>query len=164
MCDVSAGCTSGCDAPPASDSPTTTPVTTDDDDDNWGPDDYIPCDYTKTFENLDDLNAASDGMRTECLAAYAMSTLITMLDTAYDNYTSVNDGYDEEFGYYVTYIQKLVPIVLDKSFMFNVTKVAQYGNISPPGPGMSCEYYTSLTAARMSDTDCLRQTRLRLSD
>ncbi|THX32417.1 hypothetical protein D6D10_08112 [Aureobasidium pullulans] len=131
------GCTSGCDAPPASDSPTTTPVTTDDDDDNWGPDDYIPCDYTKTFENLDDLNAASDGMRTECLAAYAMSTLITMLDTAYDNYTSVNDGYDEEFGYYVTYIQKLVPIVLDKSFMFNVTKVAQYGNISPPGPGMS---------------------------
>ncbi|GAB7357175.1 hypothetical protein MBLNU459_g8166t1 [Dothideomycetes sp. NU459] len=117
---------------------TATPDTTDDDDDdNYAPEDYIPCDYTKTFDNLDDLNAASDGLRVECLAVYAMSTLITMLDTAYDNYTSVNDGYDEEFGYYVTYIQKLVPTVLDKSFMFDVASETDSEDIPPPGPGMS---------------------------
>lgn len=152
MCDASAGCTSGCTAPLASD-----PVTTADDDVIYGPDSYEPCDYTITFNNLDDLNSASDGLRVECVAAYAMDTLITMLDTAYDNYTSVNDGYDEEFGYYVKYIQKLVTTVLDKSFMFNVTSETKYANIDPPGPGMSCEYCIVLTVADMSDTDCTHQ-------
>jgi chitinase len=162
MCDASAGCTSGCTAPPASDPPTTTassstgtatPVTTADDDDNYGPEDYTPCDYTTTFANLDDLNAASDGIHVECFAAYAMGTLITMLDTAYDNYTSVNDGYDEEFLYYVTSIKNLVPSVLDKSFMFDRANETETENISPPGPGMSCEYCTILTLADMPDTD-----------
>ncbi|THY23807.1 glycoside hydrolase [Aureobasidium pullulans] len=131
MCDASAGCTSGCTAPP----PDSDPDTTADDNDDYLPEDYIPCDYTRAFSDLDDLNAASDGLRTECLAAYAMSTLITMLDTAYDNYTSVNDGYDEEFGYYVTYVKKLVPKVLDTSFMFDMKKST--GGYPYPGLGMN---------------------------
>lgn len=110
-----------------------------------------------TFDNLDDLNAASDGLQVECLAAYAMSTLISMLDTAYNNYTSVNDGYDEEFGHYVTYIQKLVPTVLDKSFMFDVASETPQEVITPPGPGMSCEYCTILTVAEMLDTNYIYQ-------
>ncbi|KAG9603067.1 glycoside hydrolase family 6 protein, partial [Aureobasidium melanogenum] len=130
MCDASAGCTSGCTAPPDSD-----PNTTADDDDNYEPEDNNPCDYDLTFDNLEDLNAASDGLRAECLAAYALDTLITMLDTAYDNYTSVDDGYDEEFEYYVTYIQKLVPSVLDNSFMFDNKKST--GGFPYPGLGMS---------------------------
>ncbi|KAH0171368.1 glycoside hydrolase family 6 protein, partial [Aureobasidium melanogenum] len=134
MCDASAGCTSGCDAPPATPNTTTDD---DDDDDYWAPETSEPCDYTKTFNNLDDLNAAADGIRPDCLAIYAMQTLITMLDTAYDNYTSVNDGYDEEFGYYVKYIQRLVPIVLDQSFMFDAANSKDWLNIAPPGPGMS---------------------------
>jgi hypothetical protein len=151
MCDASAGCTSGCDASPASD-PTTDDNNNDgDDDDNYGPEDYVGCDYSRTFANLDDLNAASDGMRLECLAAYAMETLITMLDTAYDNYNSVNDGYDEEFEYYVKSIHNLVPSVLSNSFMFDVVNAHSWSDIAPPGPGMSCEYYTLLTAAQISD-------------
>lgn len=157
MCDASAGCTSGCTAQSASNPSTGTapPVTTADDDDNYAPEDYIPCDYTKTFHNLDDLNAASAGLRSQCLAAHAMQTLITMLDTAYDNYNSVNNGYDNEFANYVTYVKKLVPTVLDKSFMFNVAKETLYEPISPPGPGMSCEYSTNWTVAKMPDADCI---------
>lgn len=160
MCDASAGCTSGCTAPSDSDSVATDDGDDDDnddadDDDNYLPEAYTPCDYYLTFDNLDDLNAASGGLRVECLAAYALDTLITMLDTAYDNYTSVNDGYDEEFGYYVTYIKKLVPSVLDTSFMFDKKKST--GGVPYPGLGMSCEYCTILTVADMPDTDCIHQ-------
>lgn len=160
MCDASAGCTSGCTAPPALNPPTTTassstgtatPVTTADDYDNYGPEDYIPCDYTKTFANLEVLNAAADGLRVECLAAYAMRTLITMLDTAHNKYTSVNNDYDKEFGHYVTYIRRLVPSVLDNSFMFDDKKST--GGFPYAGRGMSCKYCTISTVADMPDTD-----------
>jgi chitinase len=151
MCDASAGCTSGCDAPPASDPTTDDDNDYDDDWDNYDPEHYIGCDYTKRFADLDDLNAFSDGLRSECLAAYAMETLITMLDTAYDNYTSVNDGYDEEFGYYVKSIHNLVPGVLQNSFMFDMANSHSWTTTPPVGPGMSCEYYTFLTTAQMSD-------------
>jgi chitinase len=156
MCDASAGCTSGCTAPPASDPTTDDDDDDDDDDGSFGPEDGVPCDYTLTFNNLDDLNAVSDGMRVQCLAAYALNTLITMLDTAYDNYTSVNDGYDQEFDFYVTYIEKLVPRVLDTSFMFDEVKSAGSG-FPFPGKGMSCECYTILTVADTPDTDHIHQ-------
>ena len=77
--------------------------------------DYDLCDYSLTFNNLDDLAAAASGFRTDCIAAYTLETLSTMLDAAYANYTSVNDGYDEDFGAYVTYIEKLVPSALDNN-------------------------------------------------
>jgi hypothetical protein len=157
MCDASAGCTSGCDAPPSSDPTTDDENDYDDDWDNYDPEHYIGCDYTKTFADLDDLNAFSDGMRSECLAAYALKTLITMLDTAYDNYNSVNDGYDKEFDFYVTYITELVPSVLDTSFMIDQKK-SDGGGVAYPGPGMKCEYCTVLTVADMPDTDYIHQT------
>jgi len=149
MCDASAGCTSGCTAPPDSD-PDTTADDDDDDDDDDSFENGVPCDYTMTFDNLDDLNAASDGLRVECLAAYTLDTLITMLDAAYDHYNSVNDGYDEEFGYYVTYIQKLVPSVLNNRFMFDKARETVIQDIAPPGPGMSCEYCIILEDADIS--------------
>jgi chitinase len=158
MCDASAGCTSGC----------TVPITTNDededddddyddfDDEDFLPEVYEPCDLGLKFDNLDDLNAAADGMRAKCLAAYTMRTLITMLDTAYDNYTSVNDGYDNEFKYYVTSIEKLVPQVLKTSFMFDMKK--SDGKSFPyPGRGMSCEYCTILTVADVPNTDHIYQ-------
>lgn len=109
----------------------------DDDDDN-DEDDAPVCDYSITFDNLDDLNAASGDFVSSCLVVYALETLITMLDTAYANYTSVNDGYDEEFGYYVTYIEKLVPAVLDNNFMFNESITTDTMLIPAPGYGMNC--------------------------
>ncbi|KAK6004282.1 hypothetical protein QM012_009132 [Aureobasidium pullulans] len=144
MCDASAGCTSGCTAPPTTDDDEDDENEDDDGDDDDGddedflPGDYEPCDLGLTFDSLDDLNAAADKMRAKCLAAYTMRTLITMLDTAYDNYTSVDDGYDEEFKYYVKSIEKLVPQVLDTSFMFDMEKSA---GISFPYPGRGMSYF-----------------------
>ncbi|CAD0113390.1 unnamed protein product [Aureobasidium uvarum] len=111
--------------------------TDDPDGDGFGGDeDFEVCDFSKTFKNLDDLSAAADGLRSDCIAVYTLETLITMLDAAYANYTSVNDGYDEEFGYYVTYIKKLVPAVLGNSFMFDESHATKYMAIPPVGTGM----------------------------
>lgn len=48
-------------------------------DDGFGDDDFEDCDYSLTFDNLDDLNAVSSDMRTDCVAVYALDTLITMM-------------------------------------------------------------------------------------
>ena len=112
------------------------------------------CDYTVTFDTLADLNLAiatselsspitgsvkSKGtMRSDCIAAYALGALINMLDTAYNNYTVINNGYDTEFGFYVTYMRKTVAFALDNSFMFNTSDPATADVIAPLGPGMKC--------------------------
>jgi chitinase len=81
--------------------------------------DYTPCD-DKTFSTLEDLQAAQ-GLDADCVPLYTLQTLITMLDTTYANYTDVNNGYDDVFGYYVTYMKKLVPLILENDFMWNMT-------------------------------------------
>lgn len=53
-----------------------------------------------------------------------------------ENYTDVNNGYDEMFGYYVTYMKKLVPQVLSNNFMFNLSTTGKYANVPDPGYGM----------------------------
>ncbi|KAK5111586.1 hypothetical protein LTR85_011815 [Meristemomyces frigidus] len=108
-----------------------------DDDDDFGDSNYQSCDYSLLFNNLDDLNAAAGGLRTDCISVYALETLITMLDTAYANYTTINDGYDEEFGYYVTYMENLVQPTLDTSVMFAANLSTDTMEISVAGPGMS---------------------------
>ncbi|KAJ5279772.1 hypothetical protein N7478_005144 [Penicillium angulare] len=79
--------------------------------------DYPECDYTKFYKTLDDLSAATGDMRTDCIAAITLQTLVTMLNTAYDNYTDVNSGYDGLFEYYVDYMDDLVPTVLETELM-----------------------------------------------
>ena len=51
---------------------------------------------------MDDLNAAVGSVPDVCLAYYALGTLQTTLDQGLSNYTAVNDGYDDAFGYYVS--------------------------------------------------------------
>jgi chitinase len=81
--------------------------------------DFEVCDYSQIdqFKNLDELASASGDIRPDCLAVYTLQTLITMLDTAYDNYTDVNNGYDDLFGYYVTYMEDMVPTILDTELL-----------------------------------------------
>lgn len=98
-----------------------------------------PCDYSKSFDNLDDLSAAADKIGSECLSVYTLEVLIKMLNTAYNNYTSVNEGYDDLYGYYVTYMEKLVPVVLSNEFMFNLSTTGQYAPIPEPGFGCNCK-------------------------
>ena len=115
---------------------------------------YTICDYSVSFNSLSDLNLAiatselsspitgsikpKGTMRSDCIAAYALDALINMLDTAYNNYTIINDGYDKEFGFYVTYMRKTVAFALDNSFMFNTSDPATADVIAPLGPGMKC--------------------------
>lgn len=104
--------------------------------------DFALCDYTLTFNSLDDLSAASGSLRSDCIAAYTMQVLIDMLNTAYANYTDVNNGYDDMFGYYVTYIEDLVPEILKAGFMFNITDNQHWdtiGFLPDLGYGMNCE-------------------------
>ena len=115
----------------------------DDDDPNgdsydYNDDDSPLCDYSLSFSALDDLNAVAGGLRSDCIAIYALQTLMAMLDTAYDNYTTVNNGYDEEFGYYVTYITKLVPSVLDEQVMFDRADTTDTMELPVLGPAMKC--------------------------
>ncbi|EPS35046.1 putative alpha-1,3-glucanase [Penicillium oxalicum 114-2] len=101
-----------------------------------GASDFEVCDYSKTFSSLDDLATAASGLRTDCIAVYSLQVLIDMLDTAYENYTNVNSGYDALFGYYVTYIENLVPVVLLGDFMFNMSTTGPFANIPNTGYGM----------------------------
>lgn len=124
-------------------SDTTGPDATDDDDedeDDEDADDFQPCDYTLTFASLDDLNAQAGGLRTDCVSIYAMQVLMDMLQTAYDNYTDVNNGYDDMFGYYVTYMKKLVPQVAADAFMFNLSVTGPGATMPYLGFGMDCEF------------------------
>ncbi|KAK4545949.1 hypothetical protein LTR36_002513 [Oleoguttula mirabilis] len=124
-------------APAAGTNGTSDPNSSGDDDGDFGDEDFILCDYSLVFNDLDDLGAAAGGLRTDCIAVYALETLVTMLDTAYANYTVVNDGYDEVFDSYVTYMQNLVQPVLDTSFMFDTDATTDTMDIPVAGPGMS---------------------------
>ena len=116
------------------------PVLTGDGDDGYGDEDYVVCDYSITFDSLDDLNAHSGSLRSDCMAAYTLEVLISMLDVAYTNYTTnVTDGYDALFDYYVKYINKLVPEVLENEFMWNMSTTEEYNLYLPNvGYGMNC--------------------------
>ena len=140
---------------PGLDTVTVLPRDNEDGDDGFAPDNFKVCDYTVSFDTLFDLGAAitaSDLVtpitspvkfegtkRSDCIAAYALKSLITMLDKAYNNYTMVNDGYDEEFDFYVTFMEKTVAFALDNTFMFNTKDETSTENIAPLGPGMKCE-------------------------
>lgn len=100
--------------------------------------DYQPCDYSKTFSSLDDLSAAAESLPSECVAVYSLQVLIDMLDVAYQNYTDVNNGYDDLFGYYVTYMENLTPEILRDNFMFNASTTGAYSNYLNVGYGMNC--------------------------
>lgn len=107
-----------------------------DTDDGLAPDNWEICDYSKTFSSLDDLKAQASNFRSDCINAYTLQVLIDMLDVAFDNYTSVNNGYDKEFKYYTKYMKKLVPGVLSQGFMFNKSATARNTAQMKLGPGM----------------------------
>lgn len=87
-----------------------------------------------------------------CIPQMTLDTLISELDMAYDNYTEVDNGYDEMFEFYVKYMEKLVPSVLEHAFMFNtsITEDPNY-TVPKPGDGMHCEfsYFLSIFIIRI---------------
>lgn len=72
------------------------------------------CDPTLEFDDFDALLKASGTFPDVCADMYALQVLSKMLDEALANYTDVDNGYDEKFGYYVKYIKDMVPVALEE--------------------------------------------------
>ncbi|KAI0120607.1 hypothetical protein BJ170DRAFT_600500 [Xylariales sp. AK1849] len=70
------------------------------------------CDYALSYATLEDLDAASGSWPAECLSYYILGTLNNLLSKALDNYTSVDDGYDSVYNYYVKAVKNEVPAAL----------------------------------------------------
>ncbi|OBT51727.1 hypothetical protein VE04_08607 [Pseudogymnoascus sp. 24MN13] len=78
---------------------------TDDGDDGVVP----PCDFTKNYNNLDDVVAAVGSITKQCAEIFTVNALSKELAAARANYTSVDNDYDSLFGYYVEAIKEEVP-------------------------------------------------------
>ncbi|OBT87691.1 hypothetical protein VE02_04092 [Pseudogymnoascus sp. 03VT05] len=78
---------------------------TDDGDDGVVP----PCDFTKNYNNLDDVVAAVGSITKQCAEIFTVNALSKELAAALANYTSVDNDYDSLFGYYVEAIKEEVP-------------------------------------------------------
>ena len=63
-----------------------------------------------------------------------------MFNIAISNYTNVNNGYNRLFGYYVTYIEKVVPYMLTNAFMWNISITGAYQPFPEIGYGMQCTF------------------------
>jgi chitinase len=96
---------------------------------DYGPDDIdsdedsdstAPCDFTLSFDSLADLENMARQYSVYCSEVYAVQTLSNELVGALANYTDVNNGYDTLFGYYVDYVQDMIPEALN-TFMNDKT-------------------------------------------
>lgn len=69
------------------------------------------CDYTLTFDTLDEISAADAAgtINDVCVSWYTLQTLSHTIDGAITNYTAVDTGYDSLFKYYVEYVKNMVP-------------------------------------------------------
>jgi chitinase len=107
--------------------------------DDWP--EFEPCPNIH-FSYLEDLKTAQDAGKIpdHCVAQMTLKTLTILLQTAYDNYTDVNNGYDEMFGYYVKYIEKVVPAVLESAFMWNMS-IPTDAVVPEIGYGMTCTLF-----------------------
>lgn len=87
------------------------------------------CDNTLSFSTVDDLKAAEGSYPDVCTPFYALKALNGTLDQAMNNYTSVDSGYDQVFGYYQEYVKDIIPDALSE-FMY----AGDFQN-TPAGPG-----------------------------
>ncbi len=112
----------------------------DDDDDSDECATVWDCDLTRSYANIDDLNAALTSYPDQCMPYYAIDTLHTVISDSMTNYTVANDDYDKYFGYYREYVRDLVPNAI-AAFMAESTPNQVQG-----GPGnkyfdCTCEGY-----------------------
>lgn len=118
-----------------------------DSDDEWPP--FEPCPVVH-YSDLAALEAAQDAgeVPDHCVAQMSLDTLLQMLDTAYHNYTDVNNGYDDMYGYYVSYIKKVVPAVLTNAFMWNMSTTEADHLVPDIGYGMQCTLFPTTSKSR----------------
>ena len=86
------------------------------------------CDYTLTFDTLDEISAADAAgtINDVCVSWYTLQTLSYTIDGAITNYTAVDTRYDNLFKYYVEYVKNMVPYAITK-FMAPATSTSPAG-------------------------------------
>ncbi|KAK3361762.1 hypothetical protein B0T24DRAFT_690163 [Lasiosphaeria ovina] len=75
------------------------------------------CDFSTVFRTLDEAQRAAGGKSPECIAINTVQAVTNMLNTAADNYTNTNNGYDTRFDAYVCYVKNMIPGAIDKFMM-----------------------------------------------
>ncbi|KAI9371712.1 hypothetical protein BJX61DRAFT_12353 [Aspergillus egyptiacus] len=114
---------------------------------------WEPC-LTVHFPYLEGVQAAIEAgaIPDHCVAEKTLDTLVWMLQIAYDNYTDVNNGYDEMFDYYVKYVERVVPPTLESAFMWNMS-ITERGQLVPEiGPGFN--YFDCQFPAQDDSVNC----------
>ncbi|KAI0191619.1 hypothetical protein F4808DRAFT_476023 [Astrocystis sublimbata] len=104
--------------------------------DEWPP--YEPC-PDKHYDTLGDLLDAqnSGSVPNRCVAQMTLDTIGRLVDKSYKDYNDVNNGYDEMWGYYVKYIEKIVPDTLSYAFMWNMSSTPEKQRWPNRGFGMN---------------------------
>jgi len=85
----------------------------DDDDEELG-DNQPPCDYSLSFNSLEDLGNVADQYSIYCSEIYTVKTLSGELSGALARYTNIDNGYDSLFDYYVDYMEDMISATLLK--------------------------------------------------
>ncbi|UKZ82498.1 hypothetical protein TrVFT333_010287 [Trichoderma virens FT-333] len=91
------------------------------------------CDLTVHYQTVADLSAAQGSFPDQCMDNYALDTLGSVLNDTMNNYTQANDGYDDVFGDYQSYMHELIPEMI-QNFMAGSSQDNEAG-------GAGCERY-----------------------
>ena len=91
------------------------------------------CEVTSPYATLDALRDAEGTYPQLCTDYYALGALGKTLTTGLANYSVVNQGYDDVFGYYVKYTKNMIPALIG-NFM-------QESNPSKPEGGPGNKYF-----------------------
>ncbi|OAA54596.1 killer toxin subunits alpha/beta [Niveomyces insectorum RCEF 264] len=67
-----------------------------------------PCDYQKSYANLDDLNNDAAAMEPSCTTYYVLQILKDTLKTALAGFQDAKDSYDDKFDAYAQYIKDTI--------------------------------------------------------
>lgn len=67
-----------------------------------------PCDFSLGFSDLAALQAVSDQYSTYCNEIYILDVLSNDMAEVLANFTDVDNGYDDVFGYYIEYMNALI--------------------------------------------------------
>ncbi|GFF45306.1 alpha-1,3-glucanase/mutanase, putative [Aspergillus udagawae] len=90
------------------------PMCNDDSTDSKCMEDAEACDISLTFNTWSELEKAKDTIPSGCMGIHSMQVLLKILKDTKANYTAVDNEYDYWFGYYLKYMNRVVPEQIQK--------------------------------------------------
>ncbi|UKZ56764.1 hypothetical protein TrVGV298_010605 [Trichoderma virens] len=105
------------------------------------------CDLTVHYQTVADLSAAQGSFPDQCMDNYALDTLGSVLNDTMNNYTQANDGYDDVFGDYQSYMHELIPEMI-QNFMAGSSQDNEAGGAGNQFFDCTCEGYGPTSTQR----------------